>query len=109
MAPFRTPSGQSAKASAPGANTSSGATERAGFSSGTPLHRPSQTDRQLDILKQRVLEATVTVSYPARRDTLVDSAIEHQAQADVVAALRALPDESFGSFNEVSASIAVHV
>jgi hypothetical protein len=62
----------------------------------------------LDALKQRVLNAIETVSYPARRDTLVDSAREHRAAGDVVDALRALPDESYGSFSEVSASIAVH-
>jgi hypothetical protein len=62
----------------------------------------------LDALKQRVLNAIETVSYPARRDTLVDSAREHRAAGDVVDALRALPDESYGSFSEVSASIAAH-
>lgn len=66
------------------------------------------TDEQLDALKQRVLNAIETVSWPARRDTLVDSAREHHASGDVVDALRALPDESFGSFSEVSASIAAH-
>jgi hypothetical protein len=63
---------------------------------------------QRQALKQRVLHATATVSWPARRDTLVDSAREHRAAADVVDALRALPDESFGSFSEVSASLAAH-
>lgn len=72
------------------------------------MQRRPMTDEQLGALKQRVLDAIVTVSYPARRDTLVDSAREHGAAADVVAALSALPDESFGSFSEVSASIAAH-
>jgi len=76
-------------------------------SSSTPArHTPSPADEQADALKQRVLDAIATVSYPARRDTLVDSAREHRAADDVVDALRALPDESFGSFSEVSASIA---
>jgi len=67
-----------------------------------------QANEPRDALRQRVLRAVVTVSYPARRDTLVDSAREHHADNDVVNALRALPDESFGSFSEVSASIAAH-
>ena len=65
-------------------------------------------DAALDALKQRVQQAINDVSYPARRDTLIDRAREHDAPADVVDALRTLPDESFGSFNEVSASIAAH-
>lgn len=72
-----------------------------------PPGRPL-TDEERDALKDRVRHAIATVSYPARRDTLVDSAQEHSAAADVVDALRALPDESFGSFSEVSASIAAH-
>lgn len=63
---------------------------------------------ELEALKAGARDALATVSYPARRDTLVDSAREHHARADVVDALRALPDESYGSFSEVSASIAAH-
>jgi len=78
----------------------------ADFPVGNQPHGQPLTDDQLDALKQRVLDAIATVSYPARRDTLVDSAREHQAAGDVVDALRALPDESYGSFSEVSALIA---
>lgn len=77
-------------------------------SSSTRAQNRPLTDGQLEALKQRVLDAIETVSWPARRDTLVDSAREHRAAADVVDALRALPDESFGSFSEVSASFAAH-
>ena len=91
MAPSHIPSSR-------GADRSAGAPPQ-----GTPV-----TDEALGALKQRVLQAIETVSYPARRDTLVDSAREHHATNDVVDALRALPDESFGSFSEVSASIAAH-
>ncbi|HEY1611324.1 MAG TPA: DUF2795 domain-containing protein [Paraburkholderia sp.] len=66
------------------------------------------TSEPLDALKQRVLDAIATVSYPARADTLVDSAREHGAAGDVIDALRALPDESYGSFSEVAALIAAH-
>lgn len=108
MASTHTPSGQTGSCGTSGAKPTSTPAAHASFSSGTPLHRPSRTDQQLDILKQCVRDATLAVSYPARRDTLVDSAREHHASAEVVDALRALPDESFGSFAEVSASIVVH-
>ncbi|HTH61392.1 MAG TPA: DUF2795 domain-containing protein [Paraburkholderia sp.] len=75
---------------------------------GTHWKDQPPTDAQFDALKARVLDALATVTYPARRDTLIDSAREHHAPADVVDALDALPDESFGSFSEVSALIAAH-
>ena len=64
------------------------------------------TEAQRSALKQRVLDAVSTVSYPARRNTLVDSARERRARRDVIDALSALPDESYGSFSEVAALVA---
>lgn len=73
-----------------------------------PMALSRTSSESLDALKQRVLEALETVSYPARRDTLVASAREHGAAGDVIDALGALPDESYGSFSEVAALIAAH-
>ncbi|CAM2156931.1 DUF2795 domain-containing protein [Paraburkholderia tropica] len=53
----------------------------------------------------RVERALDAVTFPAHPGTLLDCAEHSGARADVIDALRALPDEAFGSFSEVSASI----
>ncbi|CAG9203430.1 conserved hypothetical protein [Paraburkholderia tropica] len=53
----------------------------------------------------RVERAVDTVTFPAHPGTLIECAERAGARADVLAALRELPDEAFGSFSEVSASI----
>lgn len=58
-------------------------------------------------LTRRVLHAVEHVTWPAHPGTLIDSARRSGAPPDVLDALRALPDEAFGSFQEVSASLAM--
>lgn len=55
--------------------------------------------------KRRIESAVESVSYPAHPPILIESAECSGAARDVVDALRALPDEAFGSFSEVVASI----
>lgn len=59
----------------------------------------------LRALTLRVLHALERVNWPAHPATLIESAEHSGAPSDVVQALRQLPDEAFGSFAEVSASI----
>jgi hypothetical protein len=56
--------------------------------------------------KERIAAALADVSYPAHRPILIETAEHSGAARDVVDALRTLPDEAFGSFSEVAASIA---
>jgi hypothetical protein len=56
--------------------------------------------------KERIAAALADVSYPAHRTILIETAEHSGATRDVVDALRTLPDEAFGSFSEVAASIA---
>jgi hypothetical protein len=58
-----------------------------------------------DELADRVLHALEQVNWPAHPATLIESAEASGAAHDVIEALRALPDEAYGSFPEVSASI----
>jgi hypothetical protein len=58
-----------------------------------------------EALTDRVLHALARVNWPAHPGTLIESAEQSGAQHDVIDALRQLPDEAFGSFPEVSASI----
>lgn len=58
-----------------------------------------------DALVDRAQRAVNDVSYPAHPRTLIDAAGQAHADPDVLDALRGLPDEAFGSFAEVSASI----
>jgi hypothetical protein len=55
--------------------------------------------------KQRIETALEGVSYPAHPPVLIETAERSGAARDVVDALRVLPDEAFGSFSEVAASI----
>ncbi|MFP6560035.1 DUF2795 domain-containing protein [Paraburkholderia sp. B3] len=55
--------------------------------------------------KRRIASAIAQVSYPAHPLILIETAEHSGAARDVVDALRALPDEAFGSFSEVAASI----
>ncbi|WP_043203798.1 DUF2795 domain-containing protein [Paraburkholderia acidipaludis] len=55
--------------------------------------------------KQRIEAALAQVNYPAHPPILIETAEQSGAASDVVAALRTLPDEAFGSFSEVAASI----
>ncbi|WP_042298389.1 DUF2795 domain-containing protein [Paraburkholderia bannensis] len=58
-----------------------------------------------DALVERVQRAVNDVSYPAHPRTLIDAATQAHAGPDVLDALQRLPDEAFGGFAEVSASI----
>jgi hypothetical protein len=58
-----------------------------------------------DVLVERIQRAVNDVSYPAHPRTLIEAAEQARAEPDVLEALRDLPDEAFGSFPEVSASI----
>jgi len=58
-----------------------------------------------EALSARVLHALERVNWPAHPATLIESAEASGASRDVIDALRKLPDEAFGSFPEVSASI----
>ncbi|WP_042337404.1 DUF2795 domain-containing protein [Paraburkholderia ferrariae] len=58
-----------------------------------------------DPLDSRIESAVAHVSYPAHPPVLIESAEHNGAAADVIAALRLLPDEAYGSFPEVAASI----
>lgn len=68
------------------------------------LSRPSAGNAR-DALVERIQRAVNDVSYPAHPPTLIEAAEQAHADADVLEALRDLPDEAFGSFPEVSASI----
>jgi hypothetical protein len=57
-------------------------------------------------LVQRIESAVSDVSYPAHPPTLIESAERSGASRDVIEALHGLPDEAYGSFPEVAASIA---
>ncbi|MBY8881486.1 DUF2795 domain-containing protein [Actinacidiphila acidipaludis] len=52
-----------------------------------------------------VLEAIKDVTFPAGKDDLVDAAAAAGASGDVVAALRALPPESYGNRSDVAHSV----
>lgn len=54
---------------------------------------------------QRLESAINGVSYPAHPPTLIESAEHNGADPDVLDALHQLPDEAFGSFPEVAASV----
>jgi hypothetical protein len=56
-------------------------------------------------LAARVRNALNDVAYPAHPRTLIECAIQEGAPKDVLDMLRALPDESFGGFDEVWALI----
>ncbi|WP_321909442.1 MULTISPECIES: DUF2795 domain-containing protein [unclassified Paraburkholderia] len=56
-------------------------------------------------LTGRALHALECVTWPAHPATLIESAESRGAPRDVIEALRQLPDEAFGSFPEVAASI----
>lgn len=58
-----------------------------------------------EALTERVLHALERVTWPAHPATLIQNAEDSGATSDVIDALRDLPDEAFGSFPEVSASI----
>ncbi|WP_321846471.1 DUF2795 domain-containing protein [Paraburkholderia bannensis] len=58
-----------------------------------------------DALVERVQRAVNDVSYPAHPRTLIEAARQAHASPDVLDALNRLPDEAFGGFAEVSASI----
>ncbi|MBB3256789.1 hypothetical protein F4827_001635 [Paraburkholderia bannensis] len=62
-----------------------------------------------DALIDRVQRAVNDVSYPAHPRTLLDAARQAQADFEVLDALRGLPDEAFGGFAEVSASIVAGI
>ncbi|WP_322041846.1 DUF2795 domain-containing protein [Paraburkholderia sp. J67] len=70
-----------------------------------PVPSSSAPDNPREALLDRVQRAVDAVSYPAHPPTLIDAAEQAGAAADVLEALRRLPDEAFGSFAEVSASI----
>jgi hypothetical protein len=75
----------------------------------TPMTSPSPTRKDTaahPTLVQRIESAVNGVSYPAHPPTLIESAKRNGADRDVVEALHGLPDEAFGSFPEVAASIA---
>ncbi|MBN3853561.1 DUF2795 domain-containing protein [Paraburkholderia sp. Ac-20340] len=65
----------------------------------------SPPDNPREALVERVQRAVDGVSYPAHPPTLIEAAGQQHADIDVMDALRRLPDEAFGSFPEVSASI----
>ncbi|MBN3809277.1 DUF2795 domain-containing protein [Paraburkholderia sp. Ac-20347] len=67
-----------------------------------PASIPDVAREALILRVERALDAA---TFPAHPGTLVDCAERAGARADVIDALRALPDEAFGSFSEVSASI----
>jgi hypothetical protein len=73
-----------------------------GESDNTTLDR---AHAEAEALTDRVLHALERVTWPAHPDTLIENAEQSGAQGDVIAALRNLPDEAYGSFPEVSASI----
>ncbi|SDD50000.1 DUF2795 domain-containing protein [Paraburkholderia lycopersici] len=58
-----------------------------------------------EALSARVLHALERVNWPAHLATLIKSAERSGAPHEVIEALEHLPDEVFGSFPEVSASI----
>jgi hypothetical protein len=60
---------------------------------------------EAEALTDRVLHALARVTWPAHPGTLIENAEQSGAARDVIDALRELPDEAFGSFPEVSASI----
>ncbi|NIE67718.1 DUF2795 domain-containing protein [Burkholderia sp. Ax-1719] len=62
-----------------------------------------------DALIDRVQRAVNDVSYPAHPPTLIDAAGQANADPEVLDALRGLPDEAFGGFAEVSASIVAGI
>ena len=66
---------------------------------------PDQARAKADALTERVLHALQRVNWPAHPDTLIESAESSGASRDVIESVRQLPDEAFGSFPEVSASI----
>ncbi|WP_322011829.1 DUF2795 domain-containing protein [Paraburkholderia sp. J12] len=67
-----------------------------------PIPRKASPEDPLD---RRIESAVVQVSYPAHPPVLIESAEHNGAAPDVIAALRLLPDEAYGSFPEVAASI----
>lgn len=56
-------------------------------------------------LADRVQMALERVTWPAHPATLIEHAEQAGAAREVIDALRGLPDEAYGSFPEVSASI----
>jgi hypothetical protein len=54
-----------------------------------------------------VVNALGDVAFPADKETLVEGAVAAGASGDVVAALRALPPEQYGSRDEVARSVIV--
>jgi hypothetical protein len=66
---------------------------------------PTSPGNPREALVDRVQRAVNDVSYPAHPGTLIDAATQEHADPEVLEALRRLPDEAFGSFPEVSASI----
>lgn len=69
-------------------------------------HSPTQSRAHANALADRVQLALRLVTWPAHPRTLIDCAQQSNAGSEVIEALRGLPDEAFGSFSEVSASIA---
>lgn len=76
-----------------------------------PSHStPVESRATANALADRVQLALERVTWPAHPATLIECAEHAAAAPDVIEALRNLPDEAFGSFPEVSASIvATHM
>ncbi|QGZ63531.1 DUF2795 domain-containing protein [Paraburkholderia acidisoli] len=71
-----------------------------------PSHASAVASRDIaNALADRVQSALDGVTWPAHPATLLECAAGYGAGRDVMDALRGLPDEAYGSFPEVSASI----
>jgi Protein of unknown function (DUF2795) len=53
-----------------------------------------------------VQKALSGISYPARKDQLIQHAKDHGADKETLDALNGLPDQEYGGPNEVSAAVA---
>jgi len=74
--------------------------------SGAMQAEPSDQARaDAEALTERVRHTLERVNRPAHPGTLIEIAERSGASRDVIDSLRRLPDEAFGSLDEVSASI----
>ena len=75
--------------------------DRASPTLGRDLHMPASTTHQ------RLRRALGNVDFPAEKDQLVNQALENDADAQTVRALRAIPPVEYRSLSEVLSSVSL--